>query len=71
MICGASASALWVAQGSYISSVASSDKFGIFWGLMMSSQIFGNVLSTFILGKVNNLVYFICLTILGGNLKLI
>ncbi len=34
---------------------------------MMSSQIFGNLLGTFVLGRINNLVYFIILTILGCN----
>ena len=69
MICGISASALWVAQGAYTSAVASEDKksqlFGLFWGLMMSSQIFGNLLTTFVLGKLSNTTYFILLTILG------
>ncbi len=32
---------------------------------MMSSQILGNLLGTFVLGRINNLVYFIILTILG------
>lgn len=69
-ITGLSASIIWVAQGSYTSQVASADKkselFGLFWALMMSSQIFGNCLSTFVLGRINNLVYFIVLTILGS-----
>ncbi len=34
---------------------------------MMSSQILGNLLGTFVLGRINNLVYFIILTILGSN----
>jgi hypothetical protein len=66
-----SASVIWVAQGSYTSKVASADKkselFGLFWALMMSSQILGNLLSTFVLGRINNLVYFIILTILGST----
>jgi len=70
-ITGLSASIIWVAQGAYTSQVASADKkselFGLFWALMMSSQIFGNCLSTFVLGKINNLVYFIILTILGST----
>lgn len=69
IICGVSASALWVAQGAYTSAVASenrkSELFGLFWGLMMSSQILGNLLTTFILGKMSNTVYFVLLTILG------
>jgi len=32
---------------------------------MMASQILGNLLGTFVLGRINNLVYFIILTILG------
>lgn len=71
-ITGLSASVIWVAQGAYTSKVASTDRkselFGLFWGLMMSSQILGNCLSTFVLGRINNLVYFIILTILGGTI---
>ena len=71
-MCGLSASILWVAQGGYTSQVASGNRknelFGLFWALMMSSQIIGNVLSTFVLGRINNLVYFIILTIIGGNI---
>lgn len=70
-ICGFSASALWVAQGAYTSKVASekrkSEVFALFWVFMMSSQILGNLLGTFVLGRINNLVYFIILTILGCN----
>ena len=70
-ICGFSASALWVAQGAYTSKVASikrkSEVFALFWALMMASQILGNLLGTFVLGRINNLVYFIILTILGCN----
>ena len=69
MICGASASILWVAQGAYTSQVASEGKkselFGLFWALMMSSQILGNTITTFVLGKVSNFAYFLTLTILG------
>jgi MFS family permease len=72
VICGISASILWVAQAAYTSQVASVDRkselFGLFWALMMSSQITGNLLTTFILGKMSNLVYFILLTCLGCNL---
>lgn len=32
---------------------------------MMSSQIFGNILTTFVLGVIGNTVYLIVLTILG------
>lgn len=34
----------------------------------MSSQIAGNLITTFVLGLVSNVVYFIVLTILGGTL---
>lgn len=68
-MCGASASVIWVAQGAYVNQVASADRksalFGLFWGLMMSSQIFGNLLTTFVLGKMTNFIYFLFLTILG------
>jgi MFS family permease len=70
-ICGVSASTLWVAQGAYTSQVADTNRkaelFGLFWALMMSSQIIGNLLITFVLGKMSNLTYFILLTILGCN----
>ncbi len=73
--CGASASAIWVAQGSYVSTVAGEDRktelFGLFWMIMMSSQIFGNVLITFVLGVIGKLAYFIVLTALGGNYYMI
>lgn len=69
IICGVSASTLWVAQGAYVSQVADTNRkgelFGLFWGLMMSSQIIGNLLIVFVLGKLSNLTYFILLTILG------
>ena len=69
--CGAGASSIWVAQGSYVSVVAGEDRktelFGLFWMIMMSSQIFGNVLITFILGLIGKVAYFIVLTALGGG----
>ena len=37
----------------------------------MSSQIFGNVLITFILGLIGKVAYFIVLTALGGKLLII
>lgn len=71
MLCGASASAIWVAQGAYVSQVAGEDRrtelFGLFWMLMMSSQIIGNLITTFVLGLVSNTVYFLVLTILGST----
>lgn len=69
VLCGISASILWVAQAGYTNATASenrkSELFGLFWGLMMSSQIFGNLLTTFVLGKMSTLTYFIVLTALG------
>lgn len=74
-VCGVSASTLWVAQGAYTSNVADKDSkaelFGVFWALMMSSQIIGNLLITFVLGKLSNFIYFMLLTILGCNYFLI
>jgi hypothetical protein len=70
-LCGASASMLWVAQGSYVSEVAGPERktelFGLFWSLMMSSQITGSLLTTFVLGIIGNTAYFLVLTILGGT----
>lgn len=69
--CGASASSIWVAQGSYVSTVAGEERktelFGLFWMLMMSSQILGNVLITFVLGAIGKVAYFIVLTALNGR----
>ena len=74
-ICGTSASVIWVAQGAYTSQVASADRKsslnGLFWGLTMSSQIFGNTLTTFVLGKIGNLTYFMVLTALGCKINAI
>ena len=71
IICGSSSAILWVAQGAYSSQVADENRkaelFGLFWALMMSSQIIGNLLITFVLGKMSNVTYFILLTILGCN----
>ena len=68
-LCGASASMIWVAQGAYVSQVAGESRktelFGLFWSLMMSSQIAGNLITTFVLGLVSNVVYFLVLTTLG------
>ena len=69
--CGAGASSIWVAQGSYVSVVAGEDRktelFGLFWMIMMSSQIFGNILITFVLGLIGKVAYFIVLAALGGT----
>ena len=69
IVCGICASTLWVAQGAYTSTVADKNSkaelFGVFWALMMSSQIIGNLIITFVLGKMSNFIYFMVLTILG------
>jgi MFS family permease len=69
VFCGAGASVIWVAQGSYVSDLASEESrtklFAMFWGLMMTSQVFGSILTTFVLGVIGNTAYFIVLTILG------
>ena len=71
--CGAGASSIWVAQGSYVSAVAGESRktelFGLFWMLMMSSQILGNVLITFVLGLIGKVAYFVVLTALGGTIQ--
>lgn len=75
VFCGASASVIWVAQGSYISEISDTDSktklFALFWGIMMSSQIFGSILTTFVLGLIGNTAYFIVLTALGCNNRVI
>ena len=73
-ICGASASVLWVGQGAYVSEVAGSERktelFGLFWSLMMSSQISGNLITTFVLGLIGNTAYFLVLTTMGCTLAI-
>lgn len=67
---GAGASCIWVAQGSYVSTVAGEDRktelFGLFFILMMSSQILGNILITFVLGAIGKTAYFIVTSALNG-----
>jgi MFS family permease len=73
--CGISASMIWVAQGAYVSQVAGEERkselFGLFWSLMMSSQILGNLITTFVLGVVGQFTYFLVLTILGCKYQII
>lgn len=74
MLCGVGASVLWVAQGAYVSEVAGPERktelFGLFWSLMMSSQIAGNLITTFVLGLIGNTAYFLVLTVLGCKIIL-
>jgi hypothetical protein len=73
VVCGVSASMLWVAQGSYLNELAGNDSKsqrktelnGIFWSLFMSSQITGSLLTTFLLGMISTATYFLVLTIVG------
>jgi hypothetical protein len=69
VFCGAGASVIWVAQGSYVSDLAGEENrtklFALFWGIMMSSQILGSILTTFVLGLIGTTAYFIVLTVLG------
>jgi fucose permease len=71
MLCGVCASVIWVAQGAYVGAVADenskSELFGLFWALMLSSQIFGNLLITFALPKLGEVVYFFILIGIGCN----
>jgi MFS family permease len=72
VFCGAGAGVIWVAQGSYVSDLAGEENrtklFAMFWGIMMSSQILGSILTTFVLGLIGNTAYFIVLTVLGCKL---
>ena len=73
VVCGFSASALWVGVGSYVNEVAGDGKEGnrktelngIFYSLFMSSQITGSLLTTLVLGLMDTKLYFICLTAIG------
>ena len=64
-----------MAQAAYVSDVSTpttkGELFGLFWGLMMASQILGNILSTFILGEISNMVYFVVLGVLGCKWEVI
>jgi hypothetical protein len=78
VICGFSAALIWVppqyiqiAQAGYVSDVADLESkgelFGLFCGLMMTSQIFGNIFSTFILGNISKFLYFAILSVIGSK----
>ena len=73
VVCGFSASMLWVGVGSYVNEVAGSERDrdrktelnGIFYSLFMSSQITGSLLTTLMLGLIGTKLYFVCLTVIG------
>lgn len=60
-----------VAQGAYTSEIAvgetKGELFGLFWGLKSGSQIFGAVITTFVLGNLTEMTYFTILSGLGRN----
>lgn len=60
-----------MAQGAYTSEIAvgetKGELFGLFWGLKSGSQIFGAVITTFVLGNLTEMTYFTILSGLGRN----
>ena len=79
IICGFSASMIWVTVGTYVNEVAGSDDKSdrktelnaIFYSLFMSSQITGSLLTTLVLGLMDTKIYFLVLTGIGCKLLLI
>ncbi|CAD8049827.1 unnamed protein product [Paramecium primaurelia] len=69
IINGICASTLWVSQPWYITSISTNETrgkyFGIFWALMQSSQIVGNVMGL-VLVQLSPLLYFLVMTIVCG-----
>ncbi len=63
---GFGASILWVAQGQYISMCANEKNKGqynsIFWALLMSSGIVGNLMAAFVIASVKQSTFYIVMT---------
>lgn len=53
---------MWVAQGKYFSDLATESSkgfyFSYFWAFYMSSQIFGNLLASYLLGSMGQSAFF-------------
>ena len=78
IICGFSASMIWVTMGCYVNEIAGNNSEssrsdrktelnGIFYSIFFSSQIIGNVLTTLVLGLIGTKIYFMVLTGIGCN----
>lgn len=77
VIIGFGASLLWVGQGIYVTDCSTDENngfhFGLFWCILMFSQILGSVIAAFILGIFSQKVFFIimgCFAFLGFTLFL-
>jgi MFS family permease len=74
-LCGMAASCIWVAQGVYIANIvpveSRNEMYGLFWGIRMTANILGNLISTFALSILNIQLYFIILVTLGCKSKYI
>ena len=68
IICGFLASIFWIAENSYISSLATNATkglyFGLAWALIQSSQLVGNLIAVLLLYNWSHLTYFTVLTAL-------
>jgi MFS family permease len=62
-------SLLWVAEGKYISECATEETkgfyFSYFWAFYMQSQIFGNLIAALILGEMDQVSYFVIMSVIA------
>lgn len=67
---GLAESLQWVAIGKYISDCATLKTkgfyFGLFWSIYMTSQIFGNLIASFVLEKMNIVFFYFLMSIFAG-----
>lgn len=67
--CGFGAAILWVAQGRYISRIATDENkgtyFSIFWAFFMSSLIIGTLFGTFVLKHTNSFNFYCLMTLVN------
>ena len=68
VIVGFGAALLWVSQGEYVSSCASEETkgfyFGHFWALYMSAQIFGNLIGALLIRQTSGIWFFLIMGII-------
>ncbi|CDW79582.1 major facilitator superfamily protein [Stylonychia lemnae] len=62
-------SILWVAEGKYISECATEETkgfyFSYFWMFYMQSQVFGNLIAALVLGEMDQVSYFIIMSVIA------
>ena len=73
-ICGFGGAVLWVAQGKFVAMCADDSNKGMynsfFYGVFMMSTIFGNLMSAFVISKVDEYVFYIFVTIISVSASL-